>query len=266
MQLAILQFFPKFADPESNLRTMKELCGDLRADLLVLPELCLTGYQFRDRTELAQLAETADGPSNQALSQIAVSIGGRVVAGYAEKHGSRLYNSAALIGPAGVEGNYRKVHLFDQETLLFDPGDLGFRVFDTGMYKVGIMICFDWIFPESARILALLGADIIAHPANLVLPFCQAAMVTRAIENRVFTATANRIGTEERISGKSLTFTGFSRMVGPDGKVLLDAGRDEQRLMVQQIDPARSRNKHITALSDVFETRRPNQYQKINAL
>ncbi|MFO0767873.1 MAG: nitrilase-related carbon-nitrogen hydrolase [Nitrospiraceae bacterium] len=91
-------------------------------------------------------------------------------------------------------GCYRKTHLFFEETLFFDPGDSGFQVWDVGGAKVGVMICFDWFYPESARTLALMGADIIAHPSNLVLPHCPDSMVTRCLENRVFSITANRIG------------------------------------------------------------------------
>jgi len=95
-------------------------------------------------------------------------------------------------------GTYRKIHLFYKEKLYFAPGENPPKVFNVNGVNIGVMICFDWIFPETARTLSLQGAELIAHPANLVLPYCQNAMITRSIENRVFTATANRVGSELR--------------------------------------------------------------------
>jgi predicted amidohydrolase len=118
------------------------------------------------------------------------------VAGLAERRGDRLYNAAVYLGPEGVRAVYRKVYLFDREQESFDPGDEPFRVHRLGQARLGILVCFDWMFPEAARSLALQGADILVHPANLVLPHGPSAMLTRALENGVFTATANRVGLE----------------------------------------------------------------------
>jgi predicted amidohydrolase len=122
------------------------------------------------------------------------------------------------------------------------------------------MICFDWIFPEAARSLALLGADLIAHPSNLVLPYCHAAMVTRALENGVFTATANRVGTESR-AGRSLTFTGGSRIIDPRGRVLAEAGTATEETLVVDLDPAAARDKMITDHNHRLADRRPGLYR-----
>ena len=261
MNVAMVQFAPVFGEVQENLRAIEEACAGLSADLVVLPELCTTGYQFRDRQELLQLAEPAGGPSLEKLRGVAAACGGHLVSGFAEKEADRVYNSAALLGPDGVVGIYRKVHLFSEEKRLFEPGDVGFPVFRMGGVPVGMMVCFDWIFPESARSLALGGAWVIAHCANLVLPFCQDALITRALENRVFIASSNRIGTEERVAGQKYVFTGKSRIVGPDGKILADGPPDAPALITAEIDPSQASDKKVTPLNHVFRDRRTDQYR-----
>jgi predicted amidohydrolase len=123
-----------------------------------------------------------------------------------------------------------------------------------------MMICFDWIFPETARSLALAGADIICHPANLVLSYCQDAMITRCVENRVFAVTANRTGSESR-AGATLRFTGLSEIVAPDGGVLARAGVEAEEVIVREIDPFEARDKAVTPQNDVLGDRRPDLYR-----
>jgi len=122
------------------------------------------------------------------------------------------------------------------------------------------MICFDWIFPEAARTLALKGADIICHPSNLVLPYCQTAMVTRCLENHVFAITANRIGTEQR-GVRTLTFTGGSQVTDTKGKILHRASTDREEVAVIEIDPQLAQDKHATANNHIFNDRRPEMYE-----
>jgi predicted amidohydrolase len=261
MNVAMVQFAPVFGAVEENLRAVEEACAGLSADLVVLPELCTTGYQFQGRKELLELAEPADGQSMQRLSGLAASCGGHLVAGFAEKESDQVFNSAALVGPDGVVGVFRKVHLFSEEKRLFEPGDRGFPVFRAGGVPVGIMVCFDWIFPESARSLALGGAWIIAHPANLVLPFCQDALITRALENRVFIMSCNRTGEEERVAGQKYQFTGRSRIVGPDGKVLADGPANVPAIITAEFDPSLASDKKVTNLNHIIRDRRTDQYR-----
>jgi predicted amidohydrolase len=122
------------------------------------------------------------------------------------------------------------------------------------------MVCFDWFFPESARTLALRGAQIIAHPANLVLPYCQTAMVTRCLENRVFAVTTNRYGTEQ-IPGQCLTFTGASQVISPTGQRLLDAPVAGDCVRIIEVDPDLADDKHINPRNDLFANRRPDLYE-----
>ncbi len=259
MQVALLQTHPELGAVERNLAHIRTQLSRQPADLWILPELATTGYLFADRDELARLAEPIPGPSTEALVRRCAELGTTLVVGIAERFGRALYNSAAYLGPDGVRGVYRKVHLFEREKLAFDPGPDPFRVFGGGGLRLGIMICFDWMFPEAARSLALLGADLIAHPANLVLPHCQDAMVTRALENGVFVATANRVGLEER-AGRSLRFTGHSQVVGPRGEIIVRGGESGDEVLVATIDVSRAREKRITDHNDRLRDRRPECY------
>ena len=184
-----------------------------------------------------------------------------MTAGIAEQDENRVYNSAVVIGPNGYLGKYRKIHLFGTEKNCFDQGNLPLKVFDIGSARVGVMICFDWRFPETARTLALSGADLIAHPSNLVLPHCPQAIITRCLENRVFAATANRVGTEERIPGNPLNFIGQSQVVDPDGNILCRASETKEETKVVEIDIGKSRNKSINSGDNLFADRRPDLYR-----
>jgi predicted amidohydrolase len=166
-----------------------------------------------------------------------------------------------IVGPAGFLGCYRKTHLFFEETLFFAPGDTGFCVWDVGQAKLGVMICFDWYYPESARALALQGADILCHPSNLVLPNCPDSMPVRCLENRVFAITCNRIGTEARGGKPPLTYIGQSEIVGPRGTILYRASRDRDDLTILDIDPADARNKSLNRYNDLLRDRRTELYK-----
>ncbi|TET23723.1 MAG: acyltransferase [Candidatus Stahlbacteria bacterium] len=260
MHAALLQFAPIRGDKESNFRKIKKLCGSTQLDLLVLPELATTGYLFGSKEELALLAEAfPGGQTSEFLTELAGTIGGHVVCGVAEKEGEILYNSAVLFSPQGHLGTYRKVHLFDKEKELFEPGNVGFPVFDLGEAKIGMMVCFDWIFPESARSLALAGAEIICHPANLVLPYCPRAALTRAIENHVFYLLSDRIGAEQS-RGEELSFIGQSRILGTKGEILASLG-EEEALITAEIDPSLAGDKYVTSCNHLFHDRRPDCYR-----
>jgi len=225
MKTALLQFTPVFGEKKNNLEKIGKYLKNTQAKLVVLPELCTTGYQFVSKKETEHLSETIpDSFTVKAFETMCKESGIYITAGMAEKDDGKLYNSSVLVGPEGFIGKYRKVHLFKEEKKWFSPGNIGYRVWDIEEAKIGMMICFDWIFPEAARSLALQGAEIICQPVNLVLPFCQEAMITRAIENGVFIITANRTGTEHRGGKESLTFTGQSQIVNPRGEVLFRLG------------------------------------------
>ena len=259
MRAAFIQNNPAFGKKEQNFREIESLSKDLSADLLVLPELFATGYTFQSREEAREAAETAEGETGAFLMELADRIGGAVAAGFAERDGSRLFNSAALVSKEGVLAIYRKIHLFNKETLFFTTGDHPPEVFELSGFRVGIMICFDWIFPETARTLALKGADVIAHPANLVLPWCQNSMVTRCLENRVFAVTANRIGEEVR-GEDSFRFTGGSQITGTKGEILKKAATDRTAVGVVEFNQTDAREKNLNPYNNLLLDRRPNLY------
>ena len=262
MIAGFLQTNPVFGDIAGNVEKASGMITGMRADLVVLPELFSTGYQFISRQEITDLAEDIpSGPTTQRLIGLSRQRSCYIVAGLAERAGGRCYNSAVLTGPEGFIGVYRKSHLFFEERLWFAPGDTGFRVWKTAIGAIGIMICFDWFFPESARTLALRGAEIIAHPANLVLPHCPDAMVTRCLENRVFAVTANRVGTEKRGDKDRLSFIGRSGIASPQGQILCRASEEGEECATAEILPAQAQAKDLNEYNNLFDDRRPELYQ-----
>jgi predicted amidohydrolase len=260
--VGFVQFEPVRYAVAENVATLVRLLAGVRADLLVLPELANSGYLYAAPEALAPYAEPGDGsgPFLAALTGFAAQTGGAIVAGFAERAPEGgLYNSAAAVDESGVLQVYRKTHLFAGEKDLFLPGDSGFRILEYRSVRIGMMVCFDWFFPESARALALRGAQIIAHPSNLVLPYCQTAMVTRCLENRVFAVTTNRYGTEE-LPGQSLTFTGASQLISPRGQRLLEAPIAGDCVLTAEIAPELADDKRVTARNDLFADRRPEMY------
>lgn len=261
MLAGFLQFDPIFGDVKGNLCRVLQALSGKRADLVVLPELFNTGYQFISRDEVVALSEEVpSGFTTRGLIELSKQANVHIVAGMAERNGGSFYNSAVLTGPAGFIGVYRKTHLFFEEKLWFSPGDTGFKVWKTPIGNIGIMICFDWFFPESARTLALKGADVIAHPANLVLPYCPDAMPTRCLENRVYAVTANRTGKEERGGKERLQFIGTSEIVSPNGDVLCRAAKDSAEFGSAEVDIAAARNKDLNSFNNLFEDRRKEFY------
>ncbi len=236
---------------------------DVEADLIVLPELFATGYTFVSKDEAVSLAETPKGKTSNFLLNLSKLTGAVIIGGYVEKAGNDIYNSAMIVSNNDVIDSYRKIHLYYKEKLWFSPGDKPLKVYEINDIKIGIMICFDWIFPEVARSLALLGADIIAHPANLVLPYCQKAMVTRCLENRVHAVTANRIGQEKR-GDDDFKFTGASQITSYNGKVLSSAPSNKKYTDFIEIDIQNSRNKRLNEFNDILKDRRKNLYFKLD--
>ncbi|MDH4226728.1 MAG: acyltransferase [Deltaproteobacteria bacterium] len=259
MKAGFLQTAPVFGAVERNVEdAVKGLLALSKrgAELVVLPELFSTGYAFRDKRESLKYSErVSDGYAVRRLAETAKVTGMFIAAGFVERDGKRVYNSSVLVGPKGVIAVYRKTHLFWNEKKYFYPGDTGFKVHDIGKAKVGMMICFDWVFPEAARTLALMGADVILHPSNLVLPFCPEAMITRCLENRVYAITANRVGSEKRGAAKALTFIGQSEVVSPRGRVMKRASAKKAESALVEIDPRAARSKCVTPLNDIFKDR-----------
>ena len=266
MKAAFLQFNPDYLAVDANLDQVDAHLASADADLIVLPELFTSGYFFRSTNDAAQVAESVpDGRTTQRLIAWSEQTGATIVAGLAEQSGDALYNSAVVTDPSGLIGHYRKVHLYYEEKLHFAPGDVGLPVIEARTragetYRLGVMVCFDWYFPEAARTLALQGADVIAHPSNLVRPDCPRSMPIRALENHVFTITANRYGHESN-GEEELTFIGQSEICDPNGQILVRADEDGDAFSGVELDPHEARNRQITAHNHLFEDRRTDAYR-----
>lgn len=258
MKIGFVQFAPALGDVQATIRQLDRLIGHgAAADIWVLPELCNSGYNFGSRERAWETSdEIAGSVFIQYLETVCTRRNFHIVSGFNERDGDSLYNSAILVGPGGYIGKYRKLHLFMKEKDYFAPGDVGLPVFDVGSCKLGMLVCFDWIFPEVWRILALRGADLICHPANLVLPgLAQSAIPVHALTNRVYIVTANRIGAEG-----DLAFTGLSTIASPTGAVLVQASQLGEEIGVVDVDVGLARDKMITSRNHIFADRRPQDY------
>lgn len=268
MKIGFLQFKPEFGKVKENISKIENMIFEKDFDLLVLPELANSGYLFVSKEELEEYSERAsDGIFCSSLLKICSQKKCYIVAGFcerAEEDETIFYNSSILACPDSRFSLYRKIHLFYEESKLFTAGNLKYKVEKIfgerfGEANVGMMICLDWLFPEAARTLALQGAQIIAHPSNLVMPYCQKAMYARAIENGVFTVTANRIG-EDVNHSKEVTFTGESVMLSPRGKYLARGTKDTEELIIVDINPADADNKFINEHNHLFNDRKTEFY------
>jgi predicted amidohydrolase len=260
MIVGFYQFSPARGELDANRDRLIQALRSAPMDLLVCPELATTGYLFLAPEELRDLAEPVPGgPTCARLAEACRETGAAIVFGIAEREGDLLYNSAVLLTPDGGAVCYRKAHLFDTEKLVFHRAGATPRHGRLGDARIGLMVCFDWRFPEMARILALEGADLLAHPANLVHPYCPEAMITRSLENGVFSVTASRTG-EERVGGRTIRFAGRSQVVSPRGVRLARADGREECVRTVEINVAEARDKRVTERNDLFGDRRPDVY------
>ncbi len=239
------------------------------ARLVVFPECALSGYCFDSRDEAWPHAEPVPGPAVDSLAGACRRLGVFAVMGMLERSGDRMFNAIVLVGPQGLVGGYRKVHLpflgIDRFTT---PGDRPFQVWDIGGLRVGMNICYDGSFPESARVMTLLGADLVVLPTNWPPGSeCASAHVvpTRAMENTIYYAAVNRVGEE-----RGFQFIGGSRICDPLGKTLAAAEHADEVVLYADIDPAVARQKQLVRVPGKHEVnrirdRRPEFYERIAA-
>jgi predicted amidohydrolase len=261
MRIAVGQMEPLLTDVHENLSRVKSLlkeATDNQVDVLVLPELCNSGYVFEGLEEARSAAEEI--PTGMFSKEFrSWSKPGRLVAaGICEQTPQGLYNSAAVFANGTHITTYRKIHLFLNEKDWFKSGSQEPPVVEFKDARFGVMICFDWAFPETARVLTLKGAQIILHPSNLVLHYCQNAMVTRSIENSVYTVTANRVGTE-----RGIEFSGNSQITNTIGTRLATLSGDEVGIAFVDIDPQAADDKMITKRNHVITDRKPELYSRL---
>jgi predicted amidohydrolase len=266
IRAAAIQTAPVLGDLAGNLECCLARMQAAAADgcrLVAFPECALSGYMFDGAAAAWACAEPVPGDGTDALARACAEHGLHCVIGVLERVGERLHNTAVLIGPGGLIGRYRKSHIAcvgaDRFTV---PGAEPFEVYETPIGKIGMQICYDWRFPEITRILALQGAEIIAHPTNSPVASRDLAEFmtrARAAENAVFLLTANRCGGEA-----GTEFFGWSQIVDPLGRRLAEA-QDTETMVIADLDLALARSK-VKAPGDggyevsLFDDRRPELY------
>jgi predicted amidohydrolase len=271
--IACLQFEPIFGDVARNRSVsvaMLEEVADAGADLAVLPELSDTGYVFETREEAFSLAtDPATSPSIRAWADVAARRNLHIVAGFTERAGHCLYNSAAVITPEdGLIGVYRKAHLWGEEALFFERGDTGFPVFHTRLGRIGVLICYDGWFPEAWRLLAVQGADIVCVPTNWVpmpsqpeemMSMSNVLCMAAAHSNSMFVAAACRTGIE-----RGQPFIGQSLIVNNQGwPVAGPASKNERALLLTQVNLADARRgRQLNTFNQILRDRRGDIYDE----
>ena len=267
IRVAGVQTDPKIGDVAGNLNrclVALDRAAEAGADLAVFPEAALTGYVFRSLEEAMPAAEPIPGPSTDAVAVACRRLNLHAVIGLLEKDGSGYYNASALVGPAGLIGKYRKLHLpYLGVDRFVTPGDLPPAVHETGVGRIGLAICYDLDFPEYARVLALMGAQIIVTITNWPddIEFVPDHIVqTRARENIVNHVAINRAGVE-----RGVTFIGRSMVAGPTGALLAEAKHFEEDFILADIDPEAADQKRKVVRPgelevDMLKDRRPEFY------
>ncbi|MGY2169020.1 nitrilase family protein [Pseudomonas gingeri] len=270
LSVAAVQMEPRVGCKAHNLEVSLRLIDEAAsagARVVVLPELASSGYVFSSREEAFDLAEPVPaGASTQAWADIARQRDIYVIAGLVERVGNKLYNSAVMVGPQGYVGTYRKLHLWGDEHLYFEAGDLGLPVFHTPFGRLAMIICYDGWFPEVYRLLAMQGADIVCMPTNWVpmagqrddaMIMANTLAMANAHANSLNIICANRVGTE-----RGQRFIGNSLIVGADGWPLIDPGSaDQQQILYAEINLKASRqSRHLTLFNTVLRDRRSDIY------
>ena len=258
--VAGVQMDCKLADPAANLNAMElriALAADRGAKLVVFPECIHAGYGYESRADTLRAAEPLPGPATETIAKVCAKFGVWVVFGLFESARDKLFNACALVGPSGYIASYRKMHLpclgADRFT---DPGDRPFAVHDLGGLKLGMNICFDGSFPESSRILTLLGADLVVLPTNWATnarTMASLVSAARSWENHIYYLAVNRIGTES-----GFTYIGKSSAADYLGQVIHWAPENEDHIFTFEVDPLAARQKRVVTCAGTYEIDRVN--------
>ena len=263
VSIAVAQSFPLLADMKANIESIHGILDSVQSDIIVFPELATSGYFFTDKNDLLPLSlEWNASKILQQFQERAIVERRVIILGFPEFSEGKLYNSAGIFMPDAQSSKvYRKTHLFYKEHTVFEPGDTGFFCVHepTLDCTIGTMICYDWRFPESARSLALQGADVIVCPSNLVTTLSGKVFPARAIENKVYVAVANRIG-EEMQGDETLLFRGESAIYDYLGDRIALASSDKPEIIIAKIDPAATRDKSFNEVNDIFRDRKTYMY------
>lgn len=268
--LAAIQMEVKLGEKDANVNNSLKLireAADKGAKLIVLPEMCNTGYAFSTREEVYPLAERIpEGKTIKSWIEIAKELEIYICGGIVEldEDGIRLFNSSVLIGPEGYIGKYRKLHLWNTEKYFFEPGDMGLPVFNTPIGRIGMLICYDMWFPEAFRILKLKGADVVCCPVNWVdskneeiRKMGTNMAIVNANVNNVFVVAADRFGKERKAY-----FPGRSIIVDPNGCTCAPIGsHDKEEIIIAEIDLFSSRRLNWSDTNVKIKDRRTDVYE-----
>ncbi|MFY9555881.1 MAG: carbon-nitrogen hydrolase family protein [Blastocatellia bacterium] len=271
-RIACVQMDIAIGEVEANLR---KIIAGIRAaaksgaQLVIFPECALTGYCFDSLDEASPFAEPIDGPSAEAIAEACRETGTHAVVGFIEQDGSHFYNAAMVVGPGGMAGGYRKVHLpFLGVDRFLRPGDRQFAIIELPFGKIGVNICYDASFPEAARALKLLGAELIILPTNWPAGARRTAefiVNTRACENHVNFAAVNRVGVE-----RGWEFIGRTKVIDYNGDTLIEASGDREEMVFVEVDLKEANKNKIVNVAGSYEIdrladRRPEFYEIIAA-
>jgi predicted amidohydrolase len=265
-KIALAQISSKPGDKKGNLKKIEQAATEAerqKAQLLILPEMSLTGYVIKDR--IYELAEEIPGHSTRLVEKIAKETGVHIIFGMPElspNTRATFHNASVLVSPRGLVGKYRKMYLpthsMFEEKRYFRPG-YQVSVFNTEFGRIGLFICYDIYFPEVTRLARLEGAQLLvcisASPA-VRRSFFEILTIARAVENTTFLAFVNLAGIED-----GLQFWGGSRVVGPNGKVLVQAKYDKEDFVTCDIDYADI--KPIEAFIPTLKDLRPELFDKL---
>ncbi|MBS7655856.1 carbon-nitrogen hydrolase family protein [Candidatus Bathyarchaeota archaeon] len=270
LRVAAAQINPILMDIKGNLNKIEyfaeKAVKEESAKLIVFPECALTGYVFSNIKEVKKIAESIPGSSTKRLEEICKRLKCWLIVGLVEKSYKYYYNAALLISPNGVEYKYRKAHLpYLGLDRFINKGNMSIQPVNTSIGKLGLAICYDIFFPEVTRVLALMGAELLAIPANWaegVEFYTDYLIQARAIENHINIIAVNRVGEE-----KEFKFYGKSMIIDCSGKVLAKSDGKEE-VIVAEVDLNKARNKHIVRIPglwevDCFKDRRSKLYKII---
>lgn len=290
LNLKIIQFKPEHKNLDGNFNTIKNHILKLnniednfsnnsennssnnfnnKTDIILFPEMALSGYFFEDKNELKKYAISKNSEKINELQQLSTKLNLVIIFGFAELDGDMLFNSSISISPNPIETKiYRKSHLFYKENLVFDKyiSNANDKTKNfTPQYishlnlNIGQIICYDWRFPEITQQYALNGSDLIVCPANLVTKVWKNSLSARALDNRVFFALSNIIGTE-KINEEELYFTGCSSFYDKSGNLVGQLAEEEIGELNISFDHLLARDKSINKYNNIFVDRRTDLY------
>ena len=270
MRIVCQQFAPTVGDLAANFAAIEQAIDEaveLGADLIVLPELCTSGYVFESETEVAEAALSSDSRVFADWQLQLKGSGALLVAGFPLRDPQGIFNGAVMLDESGVLAVYRKVHLWDEEKRWFLAGDQAPPVVETRHGRISMVVCYDLEFPEMVRGLLLQGVEVLAVPTNWPLgnspekerPAEIHDAMSSARLSRMIIACCDRCGTE-----RGVTFTGGSAIIGADGWIKAERSGRDAGMIVAEVDMATARNKAVSARNDTLGDRRPEVYAQMN--